>query len=174
MANSTASSYRYSASARALGGAVAGMIAAVVMALVAMIRAAAGGLGFWLPMKNIAALFYGVDALIGGAGAAVVGIIIHLIVGAVAGLVLGLLAGNRLNVLTALIAGLVWGVVIWAVNTWIILPLVNQVMLDRVMTAPVWWLVYHLVFGGLLLLIPPLVRAFAGRRHAERARAERT
>ena len=31
------------------------------------------------------------------------------------------------------------------------------------MVAPVWWLVYHLVFGGMLLLALPLVKAFAGR-----------
>lgn len=147
---------------------MAGLIAAVIMALVAMIRAAAGGLGFWLPMKNIAALFSGVDALIAGGSAAVVGIIVHLIIGAVAGGIFGLLAGNRLNVFTALIAGLVWGVLVWAVNTWLILPWANEVMLNRVMVAPVWWLVYHLVFGGLLLLTPPLVRAFGGRRTERR------
>lgn len=41
--------------AAVLGGLVAGMIAGAAMAMVAMIRAWAVGMGFWLPPKLIAA-----------------------------------------------------------------------------------------------------------------------
>lgn len=52
---------------------------------------------------------------------------------------------------------------VWVVNTWLILPWANPVMLKRQMVAPMWWLGYHLIFGAMLFLAPLLVGVF-GRR----------
>ncbi len=72
--------------------------------------------------------------------------------------------GNRLNAALALVAGMIWGIAIWAINTWLILPWLNEVILQRQMVAPGWWFVYHLIYGGMLFLGPPLARAFGHRR----------
>ncbi len=151
---------RYEGKTRAGAGIVAGLVAGVVMALVAMIRAGTLGLGFWLPMKLVAALFWGVEALIGGGGVVVVGILIHLTVAGVAGLLFGLVLGNRLNAGGALVMGAIYGVAIWALTTWGVLPVLNPVMLDRQMVAPGWWFGYHLIFGATLFLMPLLTQAF--------------
>lgn len=156
---------RYAGGVRAGAGISAGLIAGVVMALVAMIRAAGLGLGFWLPMKLVAALFWGVEALVGGGGLVFVGILIHLVVAGSAGMLFGLVLGNRLNAGGALVMGLIYGIAIWAFNTWAVLPVLNQVMLDRQMVAPGWWFGYHLVYGGMLFLMPVLTQAL-GRSKA--------
>lgn len=160
-----------SAKARLYGGAAAGMIAGAAMAMVAMIRAAAVGLGFWLPPKQIAGVIYGVDALIGGGSAVALGLLIHMVMSAAAGILFALVA-YRLSTMTSLLVGMVYGVLVWAVMTWLALPLVNQVMLDRVMVMPNWWFVYHLIFGGMLIVVPGLVNAFSpvGTRSAAGAR----
>lgn len=155
-----------------LGGVVAGVIAGVVMAMVAMIRASVLGLGFWLPVKQIAALWYGVDALILGAGAVWVGLLTHLVVAALYGLLFGTTVGRTGSMAGSFAGGLLYGVAIWAVMTWVALPLTNEVMLERVTLMPWWWFGYHLIFGGMLFLTPPLVNAFAAPR-TEAARTER-
>lgn len=159
--------YPTSSKARALGGAIAGIIAALIMAFVAMTRASSLGFEFFLPMKQVAATLYGVDALIAGTAVAVVGLVVHLLNSAAWGAVFGLLIGDRFSLLVTLLAGLVWGVVVWGVMTWLVLPRANGVMFDRVMVMPTWWFVYHLVFGGALVMTPALVRSFAQRRGGE-------
>lgn len=152
------------------GGIAAGLIAGLVMALTAMIRSAAVGESFWMPMQQIAATFYGVEALVGGTGVVVAGVLTHLVVSAIYGMIFGLFVGRKTLVGSAFVSGLVYGVVIWAFMTWVILPLVNEVMLERVELQPWWWFAYHLVYGGLLLLTPPLAEAMTPR--AERHRRE--
>lgn len=151
-----------------LGGAVAGMIAGAVMAMMAMFRAWAVGMGFWFPPKQIAAVLFGVDALVGDAGVITVGLIIHMMMSAGFGALFGVIGGARVSVGAAFGLGLLYGVLVWAVMTYIGLPLVNEVMRERVAMQPVWWFVYHLIFGGVLLLTPPLARALGGRKHHHR------
>ncbi len=154
--------YAYSMKARAGAGIVAGMIAGVVMAMVAMFRAGSSGLGFLLPLKLIAALFWGVPALIGGVGVLIVGLLIHMVVSGGGGMMFGLMVGNRFNAGAALVGGVIWGIVIWAINWWVFLPWLNQVMLDRQMVMPTQWFVLHLIYGAMLFLVPSMTRAFGG------------
>ncbi|MEJ2678756.1 MAG: hypothetical protein P8174_06750 [Gemmatimonadota bacterium] len=156
--------YDYSASARAGGGLIAGLIAGVIMALVAMFRSLVMGLGFWLPMQLVGASLYGVGALVGGGGVVDVGIVIHLVVSAVAGMIFGLLFGNRLHKASALAVGIFYGMAIWALNTWAVLPWLDVVMQQRVMAGLGWWWTLHVIFGGLLLFMPPMVHALGRRR----------
>lgn len=161
----------YSAGRRAGAGIFAGAIAGIVMALVAMVRAQVLGLGFWLPMKLVAALFWGVEALIGGSGVIIVGIVIHLVVAGFAGMLFGLVLGNRLTTSGALVLGVIYGMAIWAFNTWAVLPVLNQVMLDRQMIAPGWWFIYHLIYGALLLLMPGFAQFMGPPESGRRAMA---
>lgn len=152
-------------------GAVAGLIAGIGMGLAAMLRewAVSGDANaFWMPMKLIAATFYGVDALIGGTAVILVGMVTHLAVAAFWGFLFGLFIGGRNSVGGAILYGLIYGVVVWAVMSWIAQPIFNPDMQVRTVGAiPGWWFIYHLVYGGLLCFTPLLARTFAepqGRR----------
>lgn len=153
------------ASARA--GMVGGVLAALVMGVVAMARSGAADMGFWLPLKLIAAVFWNVEALIGGALVVVVGLMIHMAVGGMAGLAFALIIRDRLSAGSAMLAGVACGLAIWTVNTWLLLPAINPVMLDRQLVAPGWWVGYHVIFGAMLFTVPLLVRRFRPRAHRE-------
>ena len=92
------------------GGIAAGLIAGVVMALVAMFRSLSLDAGFWFPMKQIAAFFFGVDALIGGGGVIFVGVVIHLTLSAIFGVIFGALGGAQTSSGLAFLWGLLFGV----------------------------------------------------------------
>jgi uncharacterized membrane protein YagU involved in acid resistance len=149
-----------------LGGLVAGVIAGIAMGMVSMLHAEATGEGFFLPLKLIAAAVYGVDALIGDAGVIVAGMAIHMMNSMIFGLIFSLLVGRRTSGIAALVWGLIYGAAIWALMTFIALPMADPTMRERVPLMPFSWFISHLVFGGMLFLTPLLSRAFthAGRR----------
>lgn len=140
----------------AAGGGVAG---GLVMAILAMICAGVERVGFWLPIKSIAATYAGVDALIGGATAVGLGMLTHLLVSASVGLVFGLLVPPRLSRAKTGALAIVYCLFVWASMTFVVLPLVNTVMLDRVLLSPGWWFVLHLVFGFVLGIATGVGRA---------------
>jgi hypothetical protein len=139
--------------ARIASSAVAGFVAGLVMAAAAMIRSGILGLGFWLPVQNIAAAFLGVDALIGGAGSVVLGLIAHVVMSLLLGGLFG--AAISSNASRGVIVGLGfgYGILVWAAMTFLFLPIVDVVMLERVMMGPVWWLLLHLIYGLVLGLV---------------------
>lgn len=152
-----------------LGGAVAGIVAGLVMAMAAMIYAWSMGAGFWLPVRNIAAMWYGVDALVLGPEAPIVGVLTHMVNSAVFGIVFAFLIRSRPTTGIAFGGGLLFGVVIWALMTYFGLPAVNEVMYERTANMnPVWWFVLHLIFGGMLFVTPPFMQALSTSRTAER------
>ena len=147
---------------RAEAGALAGLIAGMVMGLVAMFHALSSGMSFWLPMQQIAGVVYGVEAVLGGVGPTVVGIIIHLALSACFGLLFGLIVA-RLPMRGTLWLGLAYGVAIWLVASFAILPAINPTMQDRVAIMPGWWFGLHMIFGAVLSLASPFGRNFAER-----------
>ena len=152
-------------------GIVAGLLGGVLMAAVAMIQSAAVDLGFWLPLKLIAGLYFGVEALIGDGGVIVFGAITHLVTASLWGVVFAGLAGGRLHPGLAIIAGLGFGVAVWFIMTYAVLPFANPTMLDRVNLSMGWFFVYHLIFGATLALSPQMARGFHRRHLTGRAPA---
>jgi hypothetical protein len=142
-------------------GAVAGLIAGIVMMSIAAVRSFAVTLGFWFPFKQIAATYMDVDALIAGGGAVTLGIILHLIASAVLGGLFGLAGGSRIPWYGALFWGVLFGILVWAVMTFLGLPLLNAPMSERVALISGWWFVYHLIFGALLFMAPLFYRLMA-------------
>lgn len=136
--------------------AVAGVVAGVVMAMFAMIVAALNGNGFWAPPRAITAVVFGTQHVGGGFafGPVVVGMMAHMMLSAMFGAVYAALLGiaaRQAALVTQLVAGMVWGGVLWAMNTY----LVADVFLNgsEVFTSsmPAWtWFVAHLMFGGAL------------------------
>lgn len=141
------------------------------MGMVAMIRAIAGGMSFWLPMQQIAATFYGSEALLGGFGPTIVGMMIHLMFSAAFGGVVGLFV-YRFSAGATFWVGMLAGIIIWAVMTWIVMPVANPVMHQRVALMNGWWFVYHLVFGGMLFLTPLINRGLEHRRVADASHSD--
>jgi hypothetical protein len=147
-----------------IGGGIAGILAGMVMAMAAMFYAAANGSGFWLPVRNIAATWYGANALAGGVGVLIVGMVTHLATSAFWGGIFAALPPGRKSAPTALVGGLVWGVVVWAVLSFAVMSWLNPTMYaGTVGKDPGWWFVLHLIYGGMLVITPGLVRSVSAR-----------
>lgn len=58
-------------------------------------------------------------------------------------------------------AGVVFGITIWAVMTFGGLPMVNPIMRESVAMMPVAWLIAHVAFGMGVGSAPGLLRRFA-------------
>lgn len=126
-----------------VAGLVAGVVAALVMAVFAMVAAATyQGSGFFTPLYHIASVFLAPSTMMTSmqhamsgsefyftAGPALVGAVVHMLVGATYGVIFALLA--RLLKLSGgklILAGMVWGLVVFALSSWIALPLAAAVL----------------------------------------------
>jgi len=156
-------------------GAVAGVGASLVMAMYAMIAALTyQGTGFFTPLYHIAAVFVPGDAMMRSMeasmagtsftfilGPAVLGAVIHMMVGAGYGAAFGVIAQLlRLRGWVLAGAGMVWGLVVFAVSAWIGLPLAASVFGGgepiRNMASMVGYPTFvleHLLYGGTLGLL---------------------
>src|SRR5690606_27353730 len=135
--------------ARVRAGVLAGLLAGTVTAVAAFAESAGLGLGFWTPAKAVAAAATGLPALVGDGATVSAGLGLHAALSALYGLLLGLVLPRRGGVGAALVTGVAWGAVLWLVGTWVLLPIFNEVQLDRVRLVPWSWLAAHLVFGGM-------------------------
>jgi len=167
-------------STRSLGravviGAVAGVIASLVMAMYAMGAAWAKDTGFFTPLYHIASLWADQDAMMKSMTAdmkdgdaftfvgstALLGAVIHMLTGAMYGAVFGL-AVSKLRLGTALLAGLglVYGAVVFAVSAWIGLPIAaalfdsgEQITNMAEMAGWGTFVIEHLLYGLVLGLL---------------------
>lgn len=153
-----------------LAGAGAGLIGGVLMLLFALIYSAAVGLGFWLPARAIAGSVYGVMALVMGGGVVVLGIVLHLFVAMAWGLVFAWLfawlAGREPQPAFALLVGVLYGLLVLAVMTWLVLPWLDPTLLARVHLMSAMWIVAHVLFGASMVLVPMFTALLRSRRWA--------
>ena len=150
---------------RIIAGVVAGMIGAVLMGMWAMMQLAIQGMGFWMPMELIDGTWAGPMVILGGAGYALGGLLTHMMFAAMTGAVFGLLLPRGIGWGGALLAGLLYGAVIWVVMAFVGLPLLNATMSARVnmMQGSFFW--EHLLYGVGLSLTPLLRRSFRRSPH---------
>lgn len=154
-------------------GALAGFIGGACMGLLTMILSASAGMGFWHPVELMSGIFYGVDAILGGVGPVVTGLIVHLLITTGLGALFGaLLPIKQAETSRATGWGLVYGAICWATITFVALPLVNQTMKDRVDLSPGWWFASFLLYGA-VLGATPVIRSAIGRE-VERITFEET
>lgn len=156
-----------------IGGAIAGIIAGLALGAFAMMYAAIMGMGFWAPLKMIAATLFGDPALIGGVGVIMTGLIIHMMVSAVFGIIFAALLPRGAGGGTALLAGVAYGFAIWAVMTYLVLPWANATMYPRVQMLMGSFIFEHLLFGAVLAITPGLVRRYSARVPEVRTMPER-
>jgi hypothetical protein len=158
----------------------AGVLASLAMAMYTMIAAWTKDEGFFTPLYHIASLFTSQDSMMasmedamGGSafhfvlGTAVVGAMLHMMTGAMYGAVFAV-GVSRLSLGGASLAGagLVYGAVVFAMSTWVGLPVAAAVFGsgDQItdMAEMAGWgtfVVEHLVFGlvlGALLAVRKL------------------
>ena len=148
-------------------GVAAGIIAGIVMAIWAMATSAITGAGFWIVPQLIAGMFYGPLTLVRGATTVVIGTLVHVVVSAGLGALFALMVGWRPGADGRMLAwGFVYGLAIWLVMSFGVLPLVNPTMSARVALTPVNWIFQHFLFGLVLAFCFDQMRATRLRRPA--------
>jgi hypothetical protein len=161
-------------------GAVAGVIASLVMAIYAMGASWAKDTGFFTPLYHIASLWADQDAMMKSMTAgmedgdaftfvgstALLGALIHMMTGAMYGAIFGL-AVSKLRLGTALLTGLgiVYGAIVFAVSAWIGLPIAAALFdsgdqIENMAEMAGWgtFVIEHLIFGLVLGLLAAAAR----------------
>jgi hypothetical protein len=140
-----------------LGGALAGLAGGLAMAVVAALISASMGQDIWHEPKRIAAIVYGPAAFATSGfepGPVLVGTLIHLLVSALLGAIFGIVTRRWLRLTsdfgTPVLAGLIYGLMIWLVAYFAVLPLLNPALLE--IYAPAF-IIQHAVFGIVMGLV---------------------
>jgi hypothetical protein len=117
-------------------------------------------------MKLVAGTWGGVDVLVGGGGTIAVGLATHLGVSTGWGLVFGVATSWIRNAMLKVIAGLLWGGLVWIVMTWGFMPWLDPTMTVRINISPYWWWwLLHIIYGVILgIMAVALGRLFRPER----------
>lgn len=146
---------------RISGGALSGFIAGCAMLAFAMLSGAILGDGPLAFLRSVSCAVYGVDGLVAGGGALMAGLLIHLTVSCCWGMLFSSILPEESTSWTALWTGALYGIGVWAVMTFGVLPWADGVMRARMDLLPDWWFYQHLVYGACLLGTPFLRRRTA-------------
>lgn len=145
------------ATAGVYAGLLSGLIAGTIMALFLMIASASREEGMIAPLRLIAATVYRDRALKGPSRFPVVmtGTMIHfataLFLGLVWGFIWAVFLGRR-AAFAAPFGGAVYGLIIWAIQSYAVLPLINRPLVRGI--DPGLFAVAHLLFGATLGTYP--------------------
>jgi hypothetical protein len=140
-------------------GVIAGLIGGIVMAMIMMIVTAALGMGFLTPVYLIAATFHRDWAMTQGLSIVplLVGLMIHMvnasIFGAIFAVLLRSIFQRSIGVVAAAGAGMFWGLLIFLVMTYAVLPRLDPAMAHAITNNSallIWWIVGHLMYGVVL------------------------
>jgi hypothetical protein len=153
-------------------GATTGVVGGLLMLALILSYTAASGLGVNLFPRAVAAVFYDVDALVGGAGIVAVGYIVHFVAAIVWGILFAWFVRPGATLSGAFAWAVAYGVGVWLFMTYAALPIVNPVLGSRVLLMPVVWLLGHLLFAAALSFAPRVRRMVSQMplRPPERAR----
>ena len=140
-----------------LGGAVAGLGGGIAMAIVGAIISASLDGDIWLESKQIASIVYGPAATAQPgfvAGPVIVGTLLHLIIAAALGALFGIMTRRVFHLPsdfgTPLMAGLIYGLLIWMVAYFVVLPIIDPSLRETYAPA---FVVQHLVYGAVTGLL---------------------
>lgn len=135
-----------------LGGAIAGLAGGLAMSIVAAIISLSLGNDIWLEAKQIAALVYGRAAIAQPGfilGPVVVGTLLHFAMAALLGALFGIVTRRLLRLTsdfgTPVLAGLIYGMLIWLLAYFLILPVLNPVLLETYAPS---FIIQHIVYGA--------------------------
>lgn len=142
----------------AAGGGLSGVLAGGAMMLTLMTVSASLGQGFWTPLELVGGTLLGLNAVLGGFWAGAVGLALHLSASAAWGMLFASLLSRETTAGQAFWSGLVYGVAVWAVMTYIGLPVLDRTMEPRVNLIQGAWFACHLLYGACLAWTPALRR----------------
>jgi uncharacterized membrane protein YagU involved in acid resistance len=148
------------------------MLSAILMMGFLMAYSSVTGAGVTMPLKALGALVYGVEALVAGSMAMLVGAGIQLGFSIVLGILFALCTSRRTSIVAALFAGIAVGIAIWVAMELVVLPYMNPTMAARIALMPLAYFMAHLLYGIGLGMTPVFIRTFSRKRHDNR-RAER-
>ncbi len=148
--------WRRTASEIVVPGLVAGVLAGTVMMLGALVHSAVAGLGFTWPLHRVADAAIAGQATAQGGASAVIGAAVHLAISAVWGVLFVALVPRGAPLPAAVGLGVVFGLMVFLVMTWMVVPWANDALWQTV--SPSVLFLYHLVFGAVLPLGVPLRR----------------
>lgn len=158
---------------RAIAGATAGVLGGVLMFLLVMLYTWASAGDFWMVPRAVAALWYGADAMGGGAWIVTVGVLTHVATAIGLGALFGLLSSRRNGTAAATGSAAIYGVLVWLIMTWAVVPVLNSTMADFVGTMPVVWFLSHVLFAIPLVGVPASTRRIAQHRDTRPRRVAR-
>jgi hypothetical protein len=129
-----------------------------------MTYASVTGAGVTMPLKALGALVYGVESLVAGPTAMLVGALIQLGFSIVLAILFALFVSRGTSTLAALFAGIAVGIAIWLAMVLFVLPFANQTMLARIALMPSAYFIAHLLYGVGLAMTPAFIRTFSKER----------
>ena len=134
----------------------AGIAAGIVLAVFMMVIVATVlGKPLLAPVNMMGAAFLGKEALMNpGMGSIILGLIVHIIDSAILGIVFVYIARSLNGGMGAnTIYGIVYGLLVWLLMAFIVLPIMNSPMAE---VTGGWFVVAHLIFGVVLGLLTPV------------------
>src|SRR3984893_13260728 len=129
-----------------------------------MTYASVTGMGVTMPLKALGALVYGVESLVAGPPAMLVGALIQLGFSIVLGILFALFVSRGTSTMAALFAGIAFGIAIWVAMDLFVLPFTNPTMAARIAFMPLAYFAAHLLYGVGLAMTPAFIRAFTKER----------
>lgn len=135
-----------------LSGAAAGATGGVLMLLFWMGHAALAGAGFAYPLRLIGSMFR--SAMDPGVAAGALGLAAHLSFAVGLGVVFAVSTERRMALDTVPAGALLYAVAVLLFMTFGVLPLVNRVLLARVLLSPGAWLLMHALYAAGLTAMP--------------------
>lgn len=144
------------------GGAAAGIIGGIVMAMFEMMYTGMTSGNFMMPLRLMGATFAGPHALVGGMGVLMWGMIVHLMTSAVLGIVFAWVVGPNFSGGAAVGLGVGYGIVVMLVMTFLVVPWANPTMSARIPMMMFAWVIGHILYGMCLGLAPRFVARSEG------------
>jgi uncharacterized membrane protein YagU involved in acid resistance len=158
-----------STGARLAAGIAAGLVSSILTIGFMMTYADVTGAGLTMPLKDLGAFVYGVEALVAGPSAMLVGALIQIGFLIVLGILFALFVSRGTSTLAALVAGIAVGIAIWLAMDLIVLPLKNPTMAARIALMPLAYFIAHLLYACGLATTPFFIRTFTKERYHRRS-----
>lgn len=141
-------------------GIAAGTLAGLGMAAWLAVFGLFTGLGGLTPLRLIGGTLYRHSALEPGLGPVLWGLVVHLAIAAALGVLYAAIVANVANKdqdpVIEVSAAIVFGLVVWIVMTFLVMPVVDPFMRSRVSGFSTAWFGAHVVYGAMLGLVPQL------------------
>ena len=138
-------------------GVSAGVIGGIAMAIFEMMYALITMGDLSMPLRLMGATFYGPQALVGGIGVLMWGLMVHMMTSAVLGVIFTWIVSLNVSSGAAAAWGIGYGLVVMFVMIYLVLPWANPTMAARVPMMMGAQVIGHVLYGMCLGLAPGFI-----------------